>query len=381
MLLPLPARTPSFNPTSARIEREFKHPSPLVGCRFDPSGRFLFASPQDNSILRYDLLTGAKVTLAAHQSWVRGLAFVSAGPAGADELATWERARRGLPAVAGFAAGTPPAPKPRPFTLISADYHGKLIWWQGDADAPAPLREVQAHDGWARAVAVSPDGRLLASCGNDNLVKLWSAEGGSPVRTLEGHTSHVYNVAFHPDGARLASADLKGVVKDWDVQTGACARDLDAKALHKYDGGFMADIGGARGMAFDPATGRLACCGITNVSNAFAGVGNPIVVVFDWKDGKPKLLKPKDAFQGTAWGVAFHPAGYVIAAGGGGGGRIWFWKGDEATSSHSVVVPTNLRDLDLHPSGERLAVAGANGSAVVYTLLPGPAPAAPPKKK
>ena len=61
---------------------------------------------------------------------------------------------------------------------------------------------------------------------------------------------------------------------------------------------------------------RPFSAGITNVSNAFAGVGNPLVVVLDWKTGKPRQLKPKEEFQGTAWGVAFHPAGYVIAAGG-----------------------------------------------------------------
>jgi hypothetical protein len=60
----------------------------------------------------------------------------------------------------------------------------------------------------------------------------------------------------------------------------------------------------------------------------------------------------------------------VVAAGGGSGGRAWFWKGDEATSVHTLTVPSGARDLALHPAGDRLAVAGANGTAYVYTLLP-----------
>ena len=370
----------TVDPANARIEREFKHPRPLIACRFDPSGRFLFAAAEDSTVQRFDLLTGTVAAFTGHHSWVRGLAFLPSSTKPAD-IAAFERRRAGLSVLVGGPGSTLPTPAVSPFTVVSSDYHGRLLWWRGDVPGPEPLRSVAAHDGWLRAVAVSPDGATVATCGNDRLVKLWSANDGAPLRTFEGHDCHVYNVAFHPDGTHLASADLKGVVKDWDLRTAKCVRDLDAKALHKYDSGFAADIGGARSMTFDAAGTRLACAGITNVSNAFAGVGNPLVVALDWKDGKAKLLKPKDAFQGTAWGVAFHPAGFVIAGGGGSGGQVWFWKGDETASAHTVTVPASARDLALSPSGERFAVAAANGTAYVYTLLPGGAPVPPAKSK
>jgi WD40 repeat protein len=373
------------DPNAARLERELKHTRPGIGCRFDPSGRFLFVSAEDDTILRFDLITGTKTALAGHKSWVRGMAFVAEAEAGSGEPDAWEKRRATVGAVAGFAGATLPPPKPAPFTLISADYHGKLIWWQGDAATPQPLREVEAHKGWARAVAVSPDGKTVASCGNDNAVRLWKTSGGELVRTLEGHTSHVYNVAFHPDGTRLASCDLKGIVKDWNLKTGTAERDLDAKILWKYDTGFMADIGGARAMRFSADGKVLVCAGITNVSNAFAGVGNPAAVAFDWKDGKPKVLKPKENFQGTAWGFAFHPAGFSMLAAGGSGGRVWFAKPDETTTFHMLNIPAGVRDMDLAPDGSRFACAASNGTTYVYTFTPLPPGATPvkptPKKK
>jgi len=358
------------DPTKTRLLTELKHARPLIGCRFDPSGRYLFASAEDDAIQRFDLLTGAKTSLLGHKSWVRGMAFSPSKGTPVVSLATVQ-----LGALGG---GATTVRKPTPFTLLSGDYHGNLLWWNGVEEAPKPTRTVAAHDGWIRAVAVSTDGATAATCGNDNLVKLWSIADGRPIRTLDGHKSHVYNVAFHPGGQRLVSADLKGTIKDWDLGTGSVVRELDAKVLHKYDTGFAADIGGIRGIGFDAAGTRLVCTGITNVSNAFAGVGNPLVILFDWKDGTAKQLKPKEAFQGTGWSVGVLPSGTVIAAGGGGQGRIWFWNPDDGTNSHTLTVAANARDMALHPDGTAVALAGANGSCLLYTMTPAPAPPAAP---
>src|SRR5262249_30859066 len=163
---------------------------------FDPSGRFLFAGAQDNSILRHDLVTGRKAVLSGHASWVRGLAFVGAAT---KTLAISQRAAIVVPLdqtaafnLLGSVAATLPHPA-EPFTLVSGDYQGKVCWWDGSAEKPKIIKSVEAHDGWVRAVAVSPDSKIVASCGNDRLVKLWTATDGKPMRTLEGHTSHVYN--------------------------------------------------------------------------------------------------------------------------------------------------------------------------------------------
>ena len=63
-------------PTQTRLLHELKHNSPLVSCRFDATGPFVFAGAQDNSIQRFEIPGGKKAALNGHKSWVRALVSV-----------------------------------------------------------------------------------------------------------------------------------------------------------------------------------------------------------------------------------------------------------------------------------------------------------------
>lgn len=319
---------PTADPVKTHVVVHHKHGSPLIGCRFDSTGKYVFYSAQDYKVWRWDWAADAKVELDGHESWVRGMAVDASGQ-----------------------------------TLVTGGYEGKLVWWPAADDKPAPLRTIKAHDGWVRAVAISPDGSLLASTGNDNLVKLWSMADGAPVREMKGHEAHVYNAAFHPDGKHLVTGDLMGNLIQWEVETGAKVRDLKAESLHKYDKTFRADIGGPRVLVFSNDGALLACGGITEVSNAFAGIGNPAIDLLDWESGKRKTqhLSEKKV-RGCIWGAAIHPQGFTIgASGGGGGGFLLFWKFDQQHEFHQFKLPNTARDMDLSSDGLHLAVAHYDG--------------------
>lgn len=325
------------NPTQTHVAKTFPHASPLMACRFDPTGKWVFATAEDRKILRWELASGAKVEFSAHDSWSRSLAFSTDGQ-----------------------------------TLVTGGYDGRLIWWPATAEAPAPIRTVEAHQGWVRALSVSPDGQWLASCGNDKLVKIWKLADGSLVRELAGHESHVYNVAFHPNGKDLVSGDLKANFVHWEVESGKVTRKFTLAALHKYDPGFLADIGGPHSMAFSRDGKLLAAGGITNVSNAFAGVGNPAIVLFDWESGKEQVTHlSKGGVQGVAWGLAVHPDGFTIGATGGpGGGHLFFWKLDQKDEFHTLNLGALARDLSLHPDGVQIATAHADKQLRLSKMAP-----------
>lgn len=332
---------PTVDPAAAHEAAKWKHERGLSACRFHPGGAFAFTGGENNDVTRWDLATGAMLPFQAHDSWVRAIGFSPDGQ-----------------------------------TLYTGGYDGRLIWWPlaeltaPDAK-PVPSRKLDpAHNGWLRALAVSPDGKTIATCGNDNLVKLWDAAEGKLLHDLAGHPAHVYNVAFHPGGEFLVSCDLKGGVRQWSVADGKQTREIAAAALHKYDTTFRADIGGARSIAFSGDGKLLAVGGITNVTNAFAGIGNAAVLTLNWDTGElVKTHLAKAPVNGVAWGVRWHPAGYWVAlSGGGGGGFLYFFKPDAVNEFALLKLPDSGRDLDLSPDGLRASVAHADGHLRLYAL-------------
>jgi hypothetical protein len=78
-------------------------------------------------------------------------------------------------------------------------------------------RTFLGHANVVHSVAFSPDGKRLASTGEDGTVKVWETATGHEARTLQGHTGWVVSVVFSPDGNRLASASQDGTVKVWEA--------------------------------------------------------------------------------------------------------------------------------------------------------------------
>jgi WD40 repeat protein len=242
--------------------------------------------------------------------------------------------------------------------LYSADLQGTLKAW--DLSKPDSVWTIEhAHPGWLKAVALSPDGSLLASGARDGIVRLWSAADGKPVRELKGHARDVYSAAFHPDGKSLVTGDYDGKILHWEVASGKLLRTLDAGTLVTKNPEFLLRCR-RRESAGLRCEGRSARrIGAEGRQEQHVLSGAPSAIVFDWETGKAASThKAKDdKIDGGITAVRFMADGTLAGcAESQSSGVIWFWKPGEAEPFHAVSGQS-VYEIDVRPDG--MAVAGA----------------------
>jgi WD40 repeat protein len=320
-----PAPAPkTFRPQDAKLTHDWPHSARLLCCRVDPQGKYVFVGATDNTIQRWEIASGKQTALTAHENWVRTLGFSPDGQA-----------------------------------VFSGAYDGRMIYWEVAAERPQPVRSIQAHQGWLRGLAVSHDGQRVATCGNDKLVKVWSAADGQLIRELPGHPNIPYCVKFVPGNYDLVSGDIVGNIIQWKAEDGSKVRQFDLHEIFSHIGD-KAPFGGIINMSFSPEGRRLTACGLHKVTNAPAGDRRAVAVSFDWNTAEklPKQECLKKELNATMWRALYHPSGTMIGIV---EKQIGFWSPGAEDVFHLAETPSEIFDCDLHPNGIDLFTAHFDG--------------------
>jgi len=194
---------------------------------FSPDGKTLASGNWDHTIILWDVETrqpiGQPLTVSNN---VLSIAFSKDGKilasSSSTEIILWDvETRRPLgPPLTGHASEiSSVALSPDGKTLASGSYDKTIILW--NAETRRPLGQpLTGHAREVYSVAFSPNGRILASGSSDQTIILWDMETRQPIgQPLIGHTDSVLSVAFSPDGKTLASSSYDNTIILWDVET------------------------------------------------------------------------------------------------------------------------------------------------------------------
>jgi WD40 repeat protein len=202
------------------------------------------------------------------------------------------------------------------------------------------------------AIAISPDGRILAGADVDGMVTLWNLENCKILRVLGKRGLRVNSVAFSPDGNILAAARGNKVML-WDVDKVRLLREL---AGHE---------GEVRAVAFTPD-------GKTVVSGGDDGT----LRVWDVEKGAERC-RPLRGLDESIISVACAPGGKTVVTGGNVGnvGTVRLWdltpgQERERLTLHESHSP--VRSVAIAMDGRRLAAVCDDGNLLLWESVEGP---------
>ncbi len=275
---------------------------------FSPDDKELLVANGENSITRWDIATGTEAD-----------AIKSSYPG------NW--------AMALSADGA---------TLVLGNEKGKMEFF--DLASRKRRLEVEAHKGAVRALAASSTG-MVASGGEDGLVKVWDLASGALVQSYQDRRGECQSLVFSPGGRLLAHGGRGGDLIVRDLISGRVCGVVFA-----HDAGFRAgvrlDRSGVTGLVFDPDGQSMLSCGTDRKVLRWTGLPtiNPIVSLPGHAGGNSfaqfspggerfaaggatdgtvtlwsKTLMPakpaQHERQGTYWDVAYSPEGSTVAVG------------------------------------------------------------------
>ncbi|MEH2082934.1 MAG: serine/threonine-protein kinase [Nostoc sp.] len=107
---------------------------------------------------------------------------------------------------------------PDGYILASGSDRKNIKLW--DLNTKKVLANLSGHTQAVKSVTFSPNGQILATASDDKTIKLWQVETLEEICTFLGHAHAVKSVAFSPDGQILASGSWDKTIKLWDVNTG-----------------------------------------------------------------------------------------------------------------------------------------------------------------
>jgi WD40 repeat protein len=306
------------------------HTSYVYPVAFSPDGQWIASGAWDKTVRLWDAATGEPCATLPHPGIVAALAY---GPDGRwlvtggdwdDRLRLWDVATasvrkeiRGPGARMRCVAVSPDGRR-----VATSAWDGQPFQHHLSVCDVTSGERLFAAEG--RPLAYRPDGRWLAAVEADNkTVLLLDARTHERAARFEGHAKLVYSATFSPDSRRLASCSQDSTVRLWEVGSGAC------QVLRGHTDEVYA-------AAFRKGGKRLATAGRDRA-------------IWLWDLARGEVVARLQGHTSYVWSLAFSPDGKTLASGSG-DFTVRLWD----TAPLKVRYQVRRETEALRPDAERL---------------------------
>ena len=230
------------------------------------------------------------------------------------------------------------------------------VW---DTTTGKPVWSSEDHKAEVLAIAYAPDGSLVGSAAADGLLKLRDPATGAVRQTLEGHAGGATSLAFSADGALLACGDGHGATRLWETRTGRLLRTFQAA------GSKAATITTDRlitSVVLSPDGTTLVSCAAT-VGNTY----NEPVRCWDTRSGELKREFKAEAHDARPIGLS--PDGSILATG---GKSIKLWDMKTGKPLHELFgYLKKTQSIAFSADGRLLVSGGSYGTTNAWEVATG----------
>jgi eukaryotic-like serine/threonine-protein kinase len=256
--------------------------------------------------------------------------------------------------------------------------------WNASDDSAAYIYHGHSND--VTAVAWSPNSQRIASASFDQTVQVWNASNGSAPYTYQGHVPFtVYAVAWSPDGTRIASASYDGTVQVWNASNGgspyiykghadqvvAVTWSPDSKRIASASFDRTVQVwdanDGSSPYVYHGHTSAVSAVAWSPDGTRIASAGkDKTVQVWDANSGaSPSIYK---GHTGAVYTVAWSPDGtHIASAGFDQTVQVWNARnGKVSYTYHGHTAPVNA--VTWSPDGLRIASASNDKTVQVWEV-------------